>query len=342
MNADATEPQTANRTGDEMETEVLNGVVQAARQVEPERNLPAPRPSGFLPANLSEAMQLSTTLSKSGLMPPALRGKPADILLVLMKGHELGLAPMQAIASINVVAGKAVCEAALMVGLCLSKPEVCEYFQLVESSTERATYETKRKGAPKPVQLTYTFAEAQAANLTGKDNWKYHKAAMLRARASGALARAVYPDLAMGLYTPDEADEFRGRGLGPVPAGEVHSDPEFPREIQVERTPPPQEDALGLPPEPGSHDGPEIPIFIGTIDETWEKSGTRKDRKSGKDIPWTLYNIRVMSAEGESLVFGTFDTAHLKTINDAGKNPVRIVWERTVKGNMNIVSIEAA
>src|SRR5690606_1638755 len=35
-----------------------------------------------------------------------------------------------------------------------------------------------------------------------------HPAAMLRARASAALARAVYPDVAMGIYDPDEALDF--------------------------------------------------------------------------------------------------------------------------------------
>src|SRR5690606_27529948 len=44
--------------------------------------------------------------------------------------------------------------------------------------------------------------------LTGRSNWKAHPAAMLRARASAALARAVYPDVAMGIYDPDEALDF--------------------------------------------------------------------------------------------------------------------------------------
>src|SRR5690606_17440997 len=46
------------------------------------------------------------------------------------------------------------------------------------------------------------------AGLTGRQNWKAHPAAMLRARASAALARAVYPDVAMGIYDPDEALDF--------------------------------------------------------------------------------------------------------------------------------------
>lgn len=177
-------------------------------------------------AALDQALTLSNRLAKSGLIPRALQNKPDDVLVVLLRGQELGLGPMQALAGIHVIEGKGVCSADLIVGLCARRREVCEYFRLVESSADRAVYETKRAGSPEPTRLTFTMADAQRAGLTGKDNWKRHPAAMLRARCSAQLARAVYPDLAMGLYDTDEAEDFsRGGQVVPMQAPEKEINP---------------------------------------------------------------------------------------------------------------------
>ncbi len=167
--------------------------------------LPTHRGS-FDPQNLAEAASLATMLAKSSLIPSALRGNASDVLVILIKGHELGLSPMQAIADIAVVDGKTLLSAALIVALCAQHPEVCEFFQQIESTDLVATYETKRRGDPKSTKLSFTIEQAKNAGLLGKDNWKKYPAAMLRARASAALARDKYPDLTRGLYDPDEID----------------------------------------------------------------------------------------------------------------------------------------
>jgi hypothetical protein len=50
--------------------------------------------------------------------------------------------------------------------------------------------------------------DARRANLVGRQNWKAHPAAMLRARCAAALARAVYPDLLLGVYEESEGEEI--------------------------------------------------------------------------------------------------------------------------------------
>jgi hypothetical protein len=162
----------------------------------------------FEPTNIEQAMTLATTLSKSGLIPDSLRNKPADVLVVLMTGRELGLGPMQALRGIAVINGKPVLSADLLVAQCLRHRDVCEWFRLVESTDKAARYETKRAGS-EPVAMAWTIEQANAAGLTGKGPWKAHTAAMLRARCSAALARAVYPDLVGGMYETDEGNEMR-------------------------------------------------------------------------------------------------------------------------------------
>jgi hypothetical protein len=204
---------------------------------------PAPL-TPFQPTGLEQAIRLADTLAKSNLLPGPLRGKPADVLVTLITGHELGLSPMQAVRGLHVIDGKAVMSADLTVALVLKRRDVCEFFRLAESTDKRAAYTTKRVGS-EPVTLAWTIEQAQAAGLAGRDNWKKHTAAMLRARAASALARAVYPDLVLGVYDPDEAEEFRpaARVTAPPP-------PPEPAPIEGEIIPPPEEPAPQSDPEP--------------------------------------------------------------------------------------------
>jgi hypothetical protein len=162
----------------------------------------------FIPTTFEQIDAIAKRLAQSDLLPKALKGKPADVAIVIMTGLEFGIGVMTAIRGINVIEGRASMSADLMSGLVQGKP-ACEYFRLVKSTDALATYETKRRGHDQAVQLSYTIEQATRAGLTGKDNWKRHPAAMLRARCSSALCRAAYPDIVGGCYNEDEADEIR-------------------------------------------------------------------------------------------------------------------------------------
>lgn len=126
---------------------------------------------------------------------------------VLLKGHELGFAPMASAGSISIIKGKVSLSADATIALCKRSP-ACLYLRLVESTEEVATYETQRHGDPSPTSLTYTIAQAKTAGLTGSQTWRAHAPAMLRARCGAAIARAVFPDLVAGIYDPDEVAEI--------------------------------------------------------------------------------------------------------------------------------------
>lgn len=159
------------------------------------------------PTSMEGLLDMSRLLAKSSLLPAALRGKPDDVAVVLMTGMELGMSPMQALRGINVINGKGVMDATNIVGRVMASP-VCEYFVMVESTDLIATYETKRKGAPKPTTLSYSIQQAKVAGLLDKNpTYRSHPAAMLRARASSSLARVAYPDVVSGFHAPEEMDE---------------------------------------------------------------------------------------------------------------------------------------
>lgn len=158
------------------------------------------------PRTLAEAKELSTVLAAANSLPASLKKSPADIVAIVLAGAELGIPPMASIRSIHLIDGKPVLSADAMAGLCLRNRDVCEYLTLVVSTDAKATYRAKRKGAPEPVEISFTIEQAKIAGLVGKGNWAKYPAAMLRARAMSAIARAVFPDLVGNLYDSDELE----------------------------------------------------------------------------------------------------------------------------------------
>lgn len=162
----------------------------------------------IIPKTLGEVESLAEKFAKSTLIPDALRNKPADVLVSIMAGSELGLTPMAAIRGVSVIQGKPVLNADTMVALVLGSG-LAEFFRPKGQATDTsATYETKRKGESDVQTCTWTIEDAKRAELTGKDNWKKNPRAMLKARAKSMLARDVYPDVLAGCFTEDEAREF--------------------------------------------------------------------------------------------------------------------------------------
>ena len=164
-------------------------------------------PSPITPTSFAEVRELATLAVKSGLISDAI-STPEAAFVIIATGLELGLSPMQSLRGINVIEGKPVLSADLLVALAKRSPD-CVYFRLVESTYERATYETLRRGDPKPTTITWTLEDARRADLIHKRTWKAHPAAMLRARCAAALSRAVFPDLLLGVYEEGEGDEIR-------------------------------------------------------------------------------------------------------------------------------------
>lgn len=171
--------------------------------------------SGVMPTTFEQLVELSKTLAASELVPNALRGKPANVFVIVAKGLELGLKPMHSLSEIYVVNGRPGCSAALKRALVLTSPH-CEYFRCVESTDEKATYVSKRRGQPE-TSTTYTLKQAQAAGLMSNDNWKKHPAAMLRARSSSAEADAQWPDVVQGMASLEELKEIEGNVVSVKP-----------------------------------------------------------------------------------------------------------------------------
>lgn len=160
---------------------------------------------GLVPTTLNETMEFVKILADSELIPVHLKKKPSDIFVIIAKGMELGIKPMHALAELFVVNGKPGCSAALKRALCMRSP-LCDYFQLIESTDKKCTYETKRKGNREPSRLTLTWEDAVRAGLAISDTYKKYPQAMLRAWTSRGLADAEFPDVVQGLRNDDDRE----------------------------------------------------------------------------------------------------------------------------------------
>jgi len=152
------------------------------------------------PTTMAELMAFAKTAADSRFFGAK---DAAQAMMIAMTGRDLGLSYAQSLRAFHVIEGKPSLTADGMVAVVLSRPDICEFFETVESDNDHCTCKTRRKGRVERA-LTFTMADAKAAELTGKAMWKKYPRNMLAARAKTALARDVYPDLLMGLYDPDE------------------------------------------------------------------------------------------------------------------------------------------
>ncbi len=169
-----------------------------------------PRPSGPLstgryePRDLAELMRYCKIVVQSDLCPRHIKS-PADAMLIIQRGAELGLSAVNALQNLNVINGKVTMPAALAVGV-VKASEACEYFTCIESTDEYSTWETKRRGNPEPTRYTFAKHDAQVAGLWGSGTWRKYPRNLLAARASMNLARMEYQDVLVGVYTPEEME----------------------------------------------------------------------------------------------------------------------------------------
>lgn len=154
--------------------------------------------------NLDEMYRLAQALSMSGLIPEALRGKPNDVLVTVLYGQELGLAPMQAMQVIDVVKGKPFIRANLWVALAR---KAGHKVRVIEQTAERCTIEVVRSDDPDgPQRVTYSMDDAKTAGVGNTNsNYRTNPKAMLYARAASTAIRQACPEVALGFGDDVEA-----------------------------------------------------------------------------------------------------------------------------------------
>ncbi len=193
------------------------------------------------PAEWAALTGMAEQLSRSKLVPSNLRGEPDDIMLLLLTGRDLQIAPTQALNKINVIEGKPSISPELMVALV--RRAGYPIWPAEGNDRAHATACAEREG--RHYEFTFTIEDAQLAGLcTIKDGravalsqkgnplpWQTYTQFLLWARAVSGLCRMVFADVLMGVtYVPEElgasvnpetgeiieatADDYRPAGSG--------------------------------------------------------------------------------------------------------------------------------
>ncbi len=155
---------------------------------------------------------------------------PDELMVMMLKGLELGIPPQQAVTQLYIADGKLTMQADLMRALVLRqggkiRPTLMTDVGCVVEAT-RPTGEV--------TEVRYTMQDAEKAGLTGSAIWQKYPRQLLFARATSEACRVVFSDMLLGtVYTPEEL----GNHQAPLAVLPVDAPPS-PAEASVGPTPP--------------------------------------------------------------------------------------------------------
>lgn len=147
------------------------------------------------------------------------------IMATIAEARERGIPAGTALRNAYVVKGRLAWSAAFLAGLVMSSGKA-RVFKIVETTSERAVVRHARTDdRDPPAEFVFTIQEAQRAGWLksgekGDGKWLTNPRTMLRWAALREAARAFFPDVVQGMYTPDELrdgtvteDEFESGGV---------------------------------------------------------------------------------------------------------------------------------
>ena len=213
--------------------------------------------------DLKAAYGVAVRLVETSFVPDSYKGKPEEAAAAIMTGQEIGLSPLAALRSIDIINGVPGMRAVALRALVQSHGHE---IWVDESTTERAIVKGRRKGSDRVETSSWTMDRARGLNLVGKDNWKKQPIAMLVARATSECARLIDADGILGIpYTTEELQDLGA--VEAVPDAPVKA----PAKRSVRRAALPVKGEVEEPPLPDEDREPEVePVVESGVTLVWE------------------------------------------------------------------------
>jgi hypothetical protein len=172
------------------------------------------------PTTLAEAWEFAVKIAASTLIPRDFQNNPANCLIAMQHGAELGISPFQSLQSIAVINGKPAIYGEMGLAIIMGSGvlESLEELGPTECLAQGGGHCTvKRKGWARPVTRRFTVEEARRARLDKKPGpWSDYPGRMLQMRARWLCLRDVFPDVLKGVVGREEYDPGDdGLGFGP-------------------------------------------------------------------------------------------------------------------------------
>lgn len=168
------------------------------------------------PRDINEAMRLADILANSDLVPKDFRGKPANVLVAVQWGAEIGMQPMQAIQNIAVINGKPSIYGDAGKALLLARGfMIDEDDQKAIKQAGMARCKITRPGH-QPCERTFSIENAKTAQLWGKQGpWTNYPERQMAWRAFWFAARDCAADVLKGIGGAEEVMDFNERDITP-------------------------------------------------------------------------------------------------------------------------------
>lgn len=166
------------------------------------------------PKDLTEAMSYAKMMAESELVPTHFRAKPANVLIAVQMGLEIGLSPMQAIQNIAVINGKPCVygdagKALLYSGGCKIEESDVEEIKKTQVAKCRIT-----RPNGQTTERTFSVEDAKTAGLWGKAGpWTQYPYRQLSWRAFWFAARDGAADMLRGLAGAEELDDLKHNAI---------------------------------------------------------------------------------------------------------------------------------
>ena len=138
-----------------------------------------------------ECREAAEILSRTSFVPREMQGKPAEAAVSMMKGWELGLDPLDALANIFVVHGRVGFYAEFQRRRVIQAGHT---FRVVESTDSRCVVEGTRKETGETHRAVFTAEAAKRAKI----DIQAYPAEKLVARATSRLVKQAFPDVLSG------------------------------------------------------------------------------------------------------------------------------------------------
>lgn len=161
---------------------------------------------GIAPASFEDAWRMASAMAKSAFVPKDFQNNPANILVAMQMGAEVGLTPMQSLQSIAVINGRPSIWGDAMLALVMASPLYVNHDETLDEGTMTALATFVRKNKATPIVRQFSRDDAIKAGLWGKSGpWQTYPKRMLQMRARGLALRDGFPDVLKGLSIAEEA-----------------------------------------------------------------------------------------------------------------------------------------
>lgn len=177
----------------------------------------------IIPRTIEEVARIARAVITAGLAPDSYsRNTRSDeecaskIMIGILKGAEIGLAPLTALANIAIINGRPCLWGDGAVALVQASGKVANWEETYEGTVGTDDYTAVckiwRRGQEEPYGGRFSIADARRARLLTKGPWVEYQSRMLMWRARSYAMRTGFADTLSGLSIAEEAQD-----LAPAP-----------------------------------------------------------------------------------------------------------------------------